>query len=100
MLFEVADAGDGIACALVDRLADEISLMALVAMRRLRLVALDTEVVLGGGLLTAGNTRLTDGIETRIRAEAPNARIGVAELPPITGAVLLGLDHLGVTPTS
>ena len=100
VLFEVADAGDGIACALVDRLADEISLMALVAMRRLRLVALDTEVVLGGGLLTAGNTRLTDGIETRIRAKAPNARIGVAELPPITGAVLLGLDHLGVTPTS
>jgi N-acetylglucosamine kinase-like BadF-type ATPase len=96
VLFEVSDAGDPVAMRLVDRLADEVSAMALVAMRRLDLVHTDTEVVLGGGLLMARNERLTRGIAERVRAEAPTAQVGVVDVPPIAGAALLGLDHLGL----
>jgi N-acetylglucosamine kinase-like BadF-type ATPase len=96
VLFQVADAGDPVAVRLVDRLAEEVSLLALVAMRRLRLTGLDTEVVLGGGLLTAGNPLLIGGITRRVRAEAPAAQVGVVNVPPIAGAAMLGLDHLGL----
>lgn len=96
VLFQVSDAGDPVAMRLVDRLADEVSAMALVAMRRLDLVKLDTEVVLGGGLLMARNHRLIQGVTDRVRAEAPTAQVGVVDVPPIAGAALLGLDHLGV----
>ena len=96
VLFQVSDAGDSVAMRLVDRLADEVSAMALVAMRRLDLIRQDTEVVLGGGLLMARNPRLTTGIANRVRAEAPKAQVGVVDVPPIAGAALLGLDHLGV----
>jgi len=96
VLFQVSDTGDPVAMRLVDRLADEVSAMALVAMRRLDLVKLDTEVVLGGGLLMARNYRLIQGVTDRVRAEAPTAQVGVVEVPPIAGAALLGLDHLGV----
>jgi N-acetylglucosamine kinase-like BadF-type ATPase len=96
VLFAVSDAGDSVAMNLVDRLADEISSMALVAMRRLDLTGLDTELVLGGGLLMARNPRLTNGITERVHAEAPAAQVAVVDVPPIAGAALLGLDHLGM----
>jgi N-acetylglucosamine kinase-like BadF-type ATPase len=96
VLFQVSDAGDPVAMRLVDRLADEVSAMALVAMRRLDLTRQDTEVVLGGGLLMARNPRLIQGIADRVRAEAPGAQVGVVDVPPIAGAALLGLDHLGL----
>ncbi|HVV18286.1 MAG TPA: BadF/BadG/BcrA/BcrD ATPase family protein [Pseudonocardiaceae bacterium] len=96
VLFEVANAGDPVAVRLVDRLAAEISAMALVAMRRLELTGLDTEVVLGGGLLMARNPLLIGGVTERVLAEAPTAQVGVVEVPPIAGAALLGLDVLGL----
>jgi N-acetylglucosamine kinase-like BadF-type ATPase len=96
VLFQVSDAGDPVAMRLVDRLADEVSAMALVAMRRLDLTGQDTEVVLGGGLLMARNPRLVKGIADRVRAEAHGAQVGVVDVPPIAGAALLGLDHLGL----
>ena len=96
VLFDVAQTGDEIAVSLVDRLADEVAAMALVAMRRLDLTGLDTEVTLGGGLLMARNPLLTKGITDRVHAEAPAAQVGIVEVPPIAGAALLGLDHLGL----
>jgi N-acetylglucosamine kinase-like BadF-type ATPase len=96
VLFAVSDAGDQVAMDLVDRQAEEIASMALVAMRRLDLTGLDTELVLGGGLLMARNARLTNGIADRVHAEAPAAQVSVVDVPPIAGAALLGLDHLGL----
>jgi N-acetylglucosamine kinase-like BadF-type ATPase len=96
VLFEVAKAGDPVAVRLVERLAEEVSAMALVAMRRLRLTGLDTELALGGGLLMARNPMLIEGITRRVLAEVPAARIRVVDVPPIAGAALLGLDHLGL----
>lgn len=92
----MSDAGDQVAMNLVDRLAEEIASMALVAMRRLDLTGLDTELVLGGGMLMARNARLINGIADHVHAEAPAAQIGVVDVPPIAGAALLGLDHLGL----
>jgi N-acetylglucosamine kinase-like BadF-type ATPase len=100
VLFRLSDAGDEVAGSLVDHLAAEVSTMALVAMRRLKLTTLDTEVVLGGGMLTAHNDRLTTGIRHRIHQEAPTARIGILDVPPIVGAALLGLDHLNADPAA
>lgn len=100
VLFRVSDDGDPVAMELVDRLAEECSAMANVTLRRLRLTEVDTEVVLGGGILMARNPRLITGIEQRVHAEAPAARVNVVDIPPIAGAALLGLDHLGASPTA
>lgn len=94
VLFQVSAAGDAVAVQLVHRLAEEISGMVLVAMRRLVLTALDTEVALGGGVLMARDPLLIKGITDRVRADAPRAQVTVVDVPPIAGAALLGLDHL------
>jgi len=78
----------------VNRLADEISVMAITAMRRLGLTALATPVVLGGGVVTARNALLMSGITRQLAAAAPAAEVRVIDVPPVAGAALLGLDHV------
>jgi N-acetylglucosamine kinase-like BadF-type ATPase len=95
VLLGAAGAGDEVARDVVQRLAEEICVMAVVAMRRLGLTAEPTQVVLGGGLMTARNPLLLSEIIERIMAAAPEATVSVVAVPPVAGAALLGLDHVG-----
>ncbi|MGA4541809.1 N-acetylglucosamine kinase [Uniformispora flossi] len=95
VLCAVAAEGDGVAGAILDRQAEEVALLALTALRRLGLVEKEVDVVLGGGILAARPARLIAGIRLRVGARAPLARIVVAGVPPIAGAVLRGLDAVG-----
>ena len=95
VLLAVADEGDEVARDVVRRLAEEICVMAVVAMRRLGLTTEPTPVVLGGGLMTARDPLLLSEITTRIAAAAPLASVSVVAVPPVAGAALLGLDHVG-----
>jgi N-acetylglucosamine kinase-like BadF-type ATPase len=98
VLLAVAGSGDKVAGDLVRRLAEEISVMALVAMRRLGLTGQATPVVLGGGMLTARDPLLISEVTERVTAEAPQAQVIVVAVPPVAGAALLGLDHVGAGP--
>jgi N-acetylglucosamine kinase-like BadF-type ATPase len=95
VLLAVARDGDEVARDVVRRLAEEICVMAVVAMRRLGLTAEPTPVVLGGGLMTARDPLLLTEITERITAAAPLASVSVVAVPPVGGAALLGLDHVG-----
>ena len=94
ILLRASDEGDAVARTVVNRLADEISVMAITAMRRLDLTALATPVVLGGGVVTARNPLLMSGITRQLAAAAPAAEVRVIDVPPVAGAALLGLDHV------
>jgi N-acetylglucosamine kinase-like BadF-type ATPase len=98
VLFRASDDGDQVARTVVKRLADEISGMTIAAMRRLGLDGLPTPVVLGGGVITARNPLLMDGITGRLAEAAPLASVRVIEVPPVVGAALLGLDHVLAPP--
>ncbi|TYB70940.1 ATPase [Nonomuraea sp. PA05] len=87
--------GDAVAGALVERQAEEVAVLAEVCLRRLGLLGTPTEVVLGGGLLTAGDPLMAGLVAELCGRRAPLARLVVADLPPIAGAALLGLEHLG-----
>jgi N-acetylglucosamine kinase-like BadF-type ATPase len=100
VLLRAADEGDPVARTVVNRLADEISVMAITAMRRLGLTALATPVVLGGGVVTARNPLLMSGITRRLAEAAPAAEVRVIDVPPVAGAALLGLDHVHAPPAA
>jgi N-acetylglucosamine kinase-like BadF-type ATPase len=97
VLFDVAAARDAIARGIVERQADEVAALGTVALRRLDLLGTPVEVVLGGGVLSARHPVLMAEIERRYAERAPAALLVVTDVPPITGAALLGLDHLGAT---
>jgi N-acetylglucosamine kinase-like BadF-type ATPase len=100
LLLRAADEGDPVARTVVNRLADEISVMAITAMRRLGLTGMATPVVLGGGIMTAGNPLLMGGITRQLTEAAPRAQIRVIDVPPVVGAALLGLDQLSAPPAA
>ncbi|HEY6313481.1 MAG TPA: BadF/BadG/BcrA/BcrD ATPase family protein [Streptosporangiaceae bacterium] len=100
VLLRAADEGDQIARTVVNRLAQEISVMAITGMRRLDLLGLATPVVLGGGVITARNPLLMDGITARLADAAPRAHVRVIDVPPVVGAALLGLDHVHAPPAA
>jgi N-acetylglucosamine kinase-like BadF-type ATPase len=95
VLLAVAREGDQVARDLVRRQAEEICVMAVTAMRHLDLTARATPVVLGGGMMTARDPLLLQEITDRITAAAPKATVSVVAVPPVAGAALLGLDHVG-----
>jgi N-acetylglucosamine kinase-like BadF-type ATPase len=100
MLLRAADEGDEVAVTVVNRLAEEVSVMAITAMRRLGLAGLPTPVVLGGSVLTARNPLLMGGITRRLADAAPDAIVRVIEVAPVAGAALLGLDHVHASPAA
>jgi N-acetylglucosamine kinase-like BadF-type ATPase len=98
LLLRASDEGDPVAATVVSRLADEVSVMAITAMRRLGLTTLATPVVLGGGVITARNPLLMSGITRQLAEAAPAAEVRVIDVPPVAGAALLGLDHVNAPP--
>ena len=98
LVLALGNQGDAVAASLVRRQAEEICTMALTVMRRLSLTTLATPVVLGGGVLAARDPLLTAGVTDGIKAGAPQATVRITDVPPVAGAALLGLDHLGAGP--
>lgn len=94
-----AEAGhDAVAAGIVDRLADEVVALARAALTRLELTNGSAEVLLGGGLLQAGDGRLLGAIEAGLREVGPSLIVRPAGSPPIVGAALLALDEIGAEP--
>jgi N-acetylglucosamine kinase-like BadF-type ATPase len=95
VLFRAAGAGDAVALDIVRRLAGEVCVMALSALRRLGLDGQPAPVVLGGGVLAARDPVLTAELAKRFAAEATLGTPCIVEVPPVAGAALLGLDRIG-----
>jgi N-acetylglucosamine kinase-like BadF-type ATPase len=100
LVFDAARQGDQVAADVVLRLADEVTAIAVAAIRRLALARDDLDVVLGGGLLRAGLPLLDDAVRAGIRRQAPGARVLVVDCEPIVGAGLLALTEAGASPAA
>ncbi|MFE9254645.1 N-acetylglucosamine kinase [Streptomyces sp. NPDC006879] len=94
VLFAVSAAGDPVAHSLVERMADEVVALAVVALRRLGLLTVPAPVVLGGSVLAAEHPQLNGRVERLLAEQAPLAQPSVVTAPPVLGAALLGLDAL------
>jgi len=87
---------DPVAAEIVDRLASEIVALARVALKRLALEE-PVEVLIGGGLVQAGDGRLVDAVSTGLAEIAAGLTVRATSSSPIVGAALLGLDQLGAS---
>src|SRR5207244_662430 len=90
--------GDAVARALIERLADEVVLMATRALADLRLE--NADVVLGGGMLRDGRGFLFGEVVKRLSRSAPGARPVTPLDPPVVGAALAALDAAGAPASS
>jgi len=98
LVLQASVEGDPVARALVDHLVDEITLLAVAALRRLDLLGRAADIVLGGGVIAAQDPVLLPGIRAQLAAAAPLAVPRVVDGPPVLGAGLAGLDLLSAPP--
>ncbi|WP_079127106.1 N-acetylglucosamine kinase [Streptomyces sp. TP-A0874] len=98
VLFATASGGDRVARSIVYRQAEEIVLMACVALERLSLLGEEAPVLLGGSVAAARHPLLHDRVVELLADRAPKAVPRVVTAPPVLGAALLGLDRLGSGP--
>jgi N-acetylglucosamine kinase-like BadF-type ATPase len=94
LVFDAAGGGDPVARQIIDHLADEVAAMASAMLRRLRLVRLDVEVVLAGGIMRAADPAFYTRIEESIQRTAKRAQLRRVSAVPVLGAALIGLDRL------
>ncbi|MFJ7293905.1 N-acetylglucosamine kinase [Streptomyces collinus] len=94
VLFATASGGDPVARTIVERQAEEVVAMAVVALTRLDLLSEETPVLLGGGVLAARHPQLNDHIAHLLTERAPKAVPQVVTASPVLGAALLGLDRV------
>lgn len=98
LLFQAARLGDPNAAADIAHQADEIVTMAAVAMRRLGIQGAAPRIVLGGGVLAAGDPLLLDPVLAGLAVVSPAAEVTLVTTPPIVGAALLVLESCGAAP--
>jgi len=91
-------AHDAEAAAIVEHLAEEVVTLVRVALDRLGMTDSPVEVVLGGGLMQSGDTRLISAVQAGLKNVAPAASAQVTSSPPVVGAALLALDELQADP--
>ena len=95
LVLEASDRGDVVAGTILDRQAEEIVAIAVAAITRLELLDTPLPVVLGGGVLATGSTRLLAGVTAGLNSRAPLASIELVRSRPILGAALLTLESIG-----
>ncbi len=98
VVFGCATDGDEVSIDIVQRLGAEVATMATAALRRLRLLDSDADVVLGGGTLQAGNAILLDAIRANLTVHAPAVHLRVLEVAPVTGPLIEALILAGAEP--
>lgn len=94
VVFGAAAAGDAVARSIVDRLADELAVMAVAIIRQLSVARRRPEVILAGGVFAANDPAFEERITTSIQAVAPGAMVKRSEALPVLSAALLALDRL------
>ena len=95
VVFAAAGDGDAVARSIIDRMADELAVMAIALARRTRMTRLDVEVVLAGGVFQATDAPFYERLHEKVRAVVPGARFVRLDAPPVAGPALEGLDALG-----
>ena len=97
LVFQVAAEGDAVARDLICWAGCELGEMANAVIRQLDFQTLEFDVVLAGGMF-AGGPLLIDPLRATVLNEAPGARLVRLEVPPVTGAVMIGMEQGGLMP--
>jgi N-acetylglucosamine kinase-like BadF-type ATPase len=95
VVFAAAGDGDAVARSIIDRLADELAVMAIALARRTRMTRLAVEIVLAGGVFRATDEAFYERLDERVRAVVPRATFVRLDAPPVAGPALEGLDRIG-----
>jgi N-acetylglucosamine kinase-like BadF-type ATPase len=97
LVFQVAAEGDRVALGLIRWAGRQLGELAKGVIRQLEFETLAFDVVLVGSMYD-GNPLLAKTMGRSIHTMAPGARLVRLVVPPVAGAVLLGMEQAGLSP--
>jgi N-acetylglucosamine kinase-like BadF-type ATPase len=97
LVFQAAARGDAVALDLICWAGHELGELANCVIRQLNFEDLEFDVVQVGSLYD-GSPLLTEALRETVLTLAPRARFMRLKVPPVVGAVLLGMEQAGLTP--
>ena len=95
LVFQIAEAGDSVAVEVIRWAGHELASLALGVCRQLGFEDRSFEIVLVGSMVNGGRL-LLDPLREAVQAVAPGARFVRLTIPPVVGAVLLGMQAAGL----
>lgn len=98
IVFRVAEEGDAVARELIHWAGCELGEMANAVIRQLEFENLAFDVVMTGSMFEGGQLLIEPMRET-IHALAPRARLVRLNVPPVIGAVILGMEAVNIKAT-
>jgi N-acetylglucosamine kinase-like BadF-type ATPase len=98
LVFQMADAGDYVAREVVVWAGRELGELAKAVIRQLSFQTIEFELVLIGSMAQNGNALLRESLRETVLDFAPGARIVHLDMPPVVGAILLGMKQAGLNP--
>ncbi len=99
LVFNVAEKGDVVARELIHWAGCELGEMACAVIRQLGFEELAFDVVMAGSMFEGGPL-LIEPMRATILNLAPGARLVRLNVPPVVGAVLIGMEQGGLRPTA
>ncbi|MBE2182784.1 MAG: hypothetical protein IAE89_05115 [Anaerolineae bacterium] len=98
LIFEISTQGDAVATKIIYEQGVELATAALAMLRRLDLMEVDCDVVLGGSLFWGKGDLLFTTVHQLVSEAAPYAQVNRIDVPPVVGALLLALESTGAVP--
>ncbi len=98
LIFEIAAQGDVVAQSLIQRAGRELGELANAVIRQLNFEKENFDVVLVGSMWNSGEPLIRPFRET-VLPLAPRAQFVKLSVPPVVGAVLLGMEQADLAPT-
>jgi N-acetylglucosamine kinase-like BadF-type ATPase len=97
LVLEASTQGDKVAHAILVHQAEEIATSAFAMLRRLDMLNIEVDIVLSGGVFQGNSARLIEMATDLITQKCPKATICRLDVPPVTGAVFLAFDAIGIS---
>lgn len=99
IVFQVASRGDAVAQSLVHWAGTELGEMANAVIHQLDFHDIEFEIALIGSMFKTGEALIAP-MRSKVHEIAPNAKLIPAEVKPVVGAVLLGMEAGNLTITT
>ena len=97
LVFQTALTGDAVAVETIRWVGNELGEMVGAVVRQLDFEELDFDLVMVGSMFRGGPL-LIDAMIQRVHATAPGAHLVYLTVPPVVGALLLGMEQNGLKP--
>ena len=96
LVFEAACQADTVACNILQAFGEGLAELVTAGLKRLEMTHLDVEVVLSGSVFKGPGSLVQEVMIAHIHMTAPRATLVNARYEPLVGAVVLGLEQVGV----